>query len=61
MMETQASNSENKTEYLEASLVRGAKAAQSLHGLGYRLGEMGLLILTEPTDRTFNSDETDRF
>jgi hypothetical protein len=57
-METQDSNSENKTEYLEASLVRGAEAAQSLHRLGYRLGEMGLLVLTAPTDCMFNSEET---
>jgi hypothetical protein len=57
-METQASNGENETEYLEASLVRGAEIAQFLHGLGYRPGEPGLLVPTGPTGSTFNSDET---
>lgn len=58
-METQAINCENKTEYLEALVLRGAGAAQSLHGLGYGLGDLSFLLSTVPTDVSFKSYETD--
>lgn len=58
MRETQAINYENETEYLEALVLRGAGAAQSLHGLGYGLGELGFLLPTGPKDFSFNSDQT---
>ena len=54
----QAINCENGTEYLVALVLRGAGEAQSLHGLGYGLGELGLLLPTGPKDFSFKSDET---
>ena len=57
-METQAINCGNETEYLEVLVSRGVGAVQSLHGLGYRLGELGFLLPTGPKDFSFKSDET---
>jgi hypothetical protein len=54
----QAINCENGTEYLEALVLRGAGAAQSLHGLGYELGELGFLFPTGPADFSIKSGET---
>lgn len=58
VMEIQAINCEDETEYLETFVLRGAGAAQSLHALGYGLGELGFLLPIGPTDFSFNSDET---
>jgi len=58
-MEKQVINCENETEYLEALVLRGAWAAQSLHGLGYELGELDFLLPTGPKDCSFKRDETD--
>jgi hypothetical protein len=58
VMVMQAINCEDETEYLESFILRGTGTAQSLHGLGYGLGELGFLLPIEPTDFSFNSDET---
>jgi hypothetical protein len=57
-METQAINCENETGCLEALVLGGAGAAQSLHGLDYGRGEMGFLLPAGPADFSFKSDET---
>jgi hypothetical protein len=58
VIETQAINCENGTEYLDVFVLRGAGAAQSLHGLGYGLRELGFLFPTGPADFSFKSDDT---